>query len=65
LATINDAVNELSLAGASSAKLVYNSATGNLFYNENGAGVGLGNGGLFATLKGIPEVEANDFLVQA
>ncbi|MGH2415002.1 MAG: hypothetical protein ACRDEA_15195 [Microcystaceae cyanobacterium] len=57
--------NEVATAGASSAKIVYNLATGNILYNQNGATVGLGNGGLFATLTETPVLEANDFLVQA
>ncbi|WP_172970091.1 CARDB domain-containing protein, partial [Microcystis aeruginosa] len=64
-ATINDAANELALVGSSNAKIVYNLATGNLFYNQNGATAGLGNGGLFATLNGIPNLEENDSLIQS
>jgi Ca2+-binding RTX toxin-like protein len=64
-ALINSAVNELFLAGSSSAKIVYNSATGNLFYNQNAAIAGLGTGGSFATLSGLPSLGATDFLVQA
>ena len=64
-ATINDAANELALVGSSSAKIVYNLATGNLFYNQNGASNGLGNGALFATLNGIPQLNENDILIQA
>ena len=49
--TINtEIVNEATLAGASSGKIVYNLATGNLLYNPNGSTTGLDNGGLFATL---------------
>jgi RHS repeat-associated protein len=62
-ATIDDAVNELTLVGGSSAKIVYNLATGNLFYNQDGATEGLGSGALFATLNG--NLEANDFLIQS
>jgi Ca2+-binding RTX toxin-like protein len=64
-ALINSVVNELSLAGSSSAKIVYNSATGNLFYNQNAAISGLGTGGSFATLSGLPSLDATDFLIQA
>ncbi len=64
-ATINNTVNELTLVGSSSAKIVYNLATGNLFYNQNGATTGLGNGALFATLNGIPVLNENDILIQA
>lgn len=66
-ATINTATaNEASVAGASSARIVYNVATGNLLYNQNGATAGLGSGGQFATFTGaLSNLNANDFLVQA
>ncbi|QSJ16083.1 FG-GAP repeat protein [Nostoc sp. UHCC 0702] len=57
-------VNEASVAGASSGKIVYNYATGNLLYNPNGTTTGLDNGGLFATLTGIPNLDTNDFVIQ-
>ncbi|MEH2069770.1 MAG: hypothetical protein V7K47_16680 [Nostoc sp.] len=53
------------LGGTSTAKIVYNSVTGELFYNENGSAAGFGSGGLFATLTGAPTLTASDFLVQA
>jgi Ca2+-binding RTX toxin-like protein len=64
-ATINEAANELALVGSSNAKIVYNLATGNLFYNQNGASNGLGNGALFVTLNSIPQLNENDILIQA
>jgi Ca2+-binding RTX toxin-like protein len=64
-ATINDAANELALVGSSSAKIVYNLATGNLFYNQNGATAGLGNGALFVTLNSIQPLNENDIFLQA
>jgi len=64
-ATINEAANELALVGSSNAKIVYNLATGNLFYNQNGATTGLGNGALFANFNGIPQLSENDILIQA
>lgn len=51
-------------AEASSAAIVYNSSTGNLFYNQNGMEVGLGTGGLFASLSGIPNISSNDFEIK-
>ncbi len=62
---INSLSNELSLVGSSSAKIVYNVATGNLFYNPDGAISGLSNGGQFAVLSNRPNLSATDFLVQA
>ena len=43
------------------AYILYSSSTGNLFYNENGAEAGLGNGGHFATLENAAQLEANNF----
>nr|WP_242055142.1 putative Ig domain-containing protein [Nostoc flagelliforme] len=66
--TINTAaVNEVSIAGASSAKIIYNSLTGNLLYNQNTSSAGLGTGGVFANLAvtSLPSLEANDFLIQS
>jgi Ca2+-binding RTX toxin-like protein len=54
-----------SLGALSSAVIVYDSVTGELFYNANGSAVGFGNGGLFATLKNAPTLTASDFVVQA
>lgn len=48
-----------SQAGISSAKIVYNSVNGNLFYNSDGATSGLGVGGQFATLTGSPDNLSN------
>ena len=52
------------LAGTSTAKIVYNTLSGQLFYNENGSAAGFGSGGLFATLTGAPTLTESDFLVQ-
>lgn len=57
--------NESNRAGVSNAKIVYNLATGSLFYNPDGANPGLADGGLFATVDGNPSLNANDFFVQA
>jgi Ca2+-binding RTX toxin-like protein len=56
----NDAA---ALTGTSSAVILYSSSTGNLFYNQNGTSAGLGtNGGNFATLTGMPNLVASDFV---
>lgn len=52
------------VAAASSALIVYSRATGNLFYNQNGTAAGLGTGGHFATLSGLPTLTASDILIQ-
>ncbi|MBD2413862.1 FG-GAP repeat protein [Nostoc calcicola FACHB-3891] len=53
------------LAGTSTATIVYDSVTGQLFYNQNGSAAGFGSGGLFATLTGAPTLTASNFLLQA
>ncbi|MEH2072114.1 MAG: Ig-like domain-containing protein [Nostoc sp.] len=52
-------------AGISTAKIVYDSVSGELFYNQNGSAAGYGSGGLFATLTGAPTLTGSDFIVQA
>lgn len=54
-----------SVAPTSSAFIVYSSATGKLFYNQDGADIGFGSGAQFATLTGAPVIVATDFLIQA
>ena len=53
------------LVESNNALVVYSSATGNLFYNQNGAETGLGSGAAFVTLSGQPKLTATDFLVLA
>ncbi|MEG3927041.1 Ig-like domain-containing protein, partial [Microcoleus sp. T3_D1] len=45
--------------------IVYSRATGHLFFNQNGAQVGLGTGALFATLDGTPSLTVSDFQIVA
>ncbi|WP_375470317.1 hypothetical protein [uncultured Nostoc sp.] len=54
-----------SSAGTSTAKIVYDPVSGQLFYNPNGSATGFGSGGLFATLTGAPTLTASDFVLQA
>ncbi|MDD1457457.1 calcium-binding protein, partial [Dolichospermum sp. ST_sed7] len=60
---INTDTNELSVVGGSTAKIVYNLATGNLFYNPDGNVTGLTNGGLLAGIIGNPTLGASDLLI--
>ncbi|MHC5595393.1 MAG: putative Ig domain-containing protein [Nostoc sp.] len=53
------------LVQGSTAKIVYNAVSGELFYNQNGSAAGFGSGGLFATLTGAPTLTANDFVLQS
>ncbi|MEH2147230.1 beta strand repeat-containing protein [Nostoc sp.] len=54
-----------SSASTSTAKIVYDPVSGQLFYNQNGSAAGFGSGGLFATLTGAPTLTASDFVLQA
>ncbi|WP_442940660.1 hypothetical protein [Nostoc sp.] len=54
-----------STPGTSTAKIVYDAVSGQLFYNQNGSAAGFGSGGLFATLTGAPTLTASDFVLQA
>ncbi|CAD5963917.1 Thermitase [Planktothrix agardhii] len=53
------------LAATSAADIVYNTATGGLFYNQNGTAAGLGTGAQFLTLTNKPALTATQFLIQA
>jgi Ca2+-binding RTX toxin-like protein len=53
------------LAATSTAHITFSTATGRLFYNQNGVGAGLGTGGQFATfsdINGNPISGANTLL---
>jgi hypothetical protein len=51
-----------SLVDLNDAEIVYSQSTGKLFYNQNGAKIGLGDGGgQFATLSGSSALSAGDF----
>ena len=64
-AIINDATNGESIASGSTAKVVFNRANGDLFYNQNGATLGLGSGARFANLSGGASLAASDILLRA
>jgi serralysin len=57
-------VSEFNAAAGSTAKIIYNSSNGDLYYNADGATAGLGNGSQFAVVQGIPALTVNDFQVQ-
>jgi Ca2+-binding RTX toxin-like protein len=52
-----------SVAATSTALITYDSATGNLFFNQNGAAAGFGTGGQFATLSSAPSITAANFQI--
>lgn len=67
-AVIDSACNGATLAAASVARIVFNQATGDLFYNQNGSCCGFGSGGRFATLSvnsSTTPLQASDFRVIA
>ena len=51
-------------AATAEAEIVYNSASGALYYNTNGTADGFGTGAQFATLDGSPDLVANDFQIR-
>jgi Ca2+-binding RTX toxin-like protein len=55
-------VAEDSLAGGSQGVIVYSTSSGNLFYNSDGITAGMGTGGLFALLVGVPVITATDVI---
>lgn len=58
-----DVVTDFSDARRSLSEIVYQSNTGSLYYNENGADSGFGEGGLIATLTDNPNLGASDFIL--
>jgi Ca2+-binding RTX toxin-like protein len=52
-------------AAISTAKIAYSKSSGSLFYNQNGVADGFGDGDRFATLTGIPELNATDLKIVA
>lgn len=56
-------VDSQNAAKTSDALIVYDETNGNLYYNQNGSNNGFGSGGLFARLKGNPELQATDFFI--
>jgi Ca2+-binding RTX toxin-like protein len=61
---INEFASVTINADISTALIVYNSITGDLFYNQNGSAAGFGNGGQFGLVTGAPALTALDFLIQ-
>ncbi len=59
-----EVVNSQKAAANSDAKILYNSKSGDLYYNANGGQGGFGDGGRFARVLGKPELEATDFVIE-
>jgi Ca2+-binding RTX toxin-like protein len=55
---------DFNTAASGTAKIIYNSSNGNIFYNAKVAEAGLGNGSQFATAQGAPALTTADFQVQ-
>jgi len=56
--------NGATLSAASTARIVFNQSTGDLYYNQNGANSGFGSGGQFATLTGVSSLNTTDFILR-
>lgn len=50
-----------SSGATSTAKIVYDAVSGQLFYNQNGSAGGFGSGGLFANLTDAPTLSASEY----
>ena len=55
--------SQLKKASRTKVDFIYENKTGLLYFNENGKKSGFGDGGLFAQLKGKPELFADDFRI--
>ncbi len=64
LADISIVAND-NAAAISNGLITYSVATGNLFFNQNGAGNDFGTGGLFATISNNPVLNVADFEIVA
>lgn len=58
-------VNSSAAAARSSRLITYNRVSGQLYFNENGAAAGFGEGGQFAQFLGRPALTANHFQIVA
>ncbi|NEQ81349.1 MAG: hypothetical protein F6K26_14185 [Moorea sp. SIO2I5] len=58
-----EVVDDNSQVESSGALIVYNSETGDLFYNQNGSESGLGSGAQFATIDTSTSVDFSDFQI--
>ena len=56
-------VNSDLAAETSDGLIVYSRTTGKLFFNQNGAAVGLGTGALFSKIDGVPSLTVSDFQI--
>ena len=45
------------------SELIYNQSNGFLYFNQNAEKAGYGDGGLFAILKGVPDLSVSDILL--
>jgi Ca2+-binding RTX toxin-like protein len=58
-------VSNNTAAATSAALITYDSSSGALNFNQNGATAGFGTGGEFASLSRHPVLTASDFVIQA
>lgn len=65
IVAIDSAESAVAIAGASPSRIVFDRASGNLFYNPDAEVPGFSGGGPFAVLSGAIELSANDIYIQA
>lgn len=64
-AIVSTPANGATLAAGSTASIVFNRFSGDLYYNANGADAGFGSGGKFATLTAFAAIGTSDFSLRA
>ncbi|HIK55546.1 MAG TPA: calcium-binding protein [Synechococcales cyanobacterium M55_K2018_004] len=58
-------VNTTAAVATSTARIVYNASTGELYYNQNGSASGLGTGSRFAILLGAPLISSTNVVIRS
>ncbi|MBD2033457.1 calcium-binding protein, partial [Leptolyngbya sp. FACHB-321] len=64
-ATLSTPANGASLAAGSTARIVFDRFSGDLYYNQNVASAGFGTGGKFATLSPLSSLSNSDISLNA
>jgi Ca2+-binding RTX toxin-like protein len=64
-ATLVNPANRVAIAAGSTARIVFDRFSGDLYYNQNGADAGFGSGGKFATLSPLSSLNTSDIRLQA
>ncbi|HEY9897006.1 MAG TPA: calcium-binding protein, partial [Candidatus Sericytochromatia bacterium] len=64
-ATLVNPANRVAIAAGSTARIVFDRFSGDLYYNQNGADAGFGTGGKFATLSPLSSLSKSDIRLNA